>query len=272
MFSKSPRIASPSGPVVRASAAMAFATASRAGAAATASWFDEPAPDQPEPGDRIAGALDLAGIAVADRDAEVAHVPRRLLERRGVDPQEGERGPVAKEVRGDRRALGFRNVSSRAPAGWRRCAESSGRRCSSAAVRFSRASAFTADPLPCAASERRVVSFLVACSISPIETPASSPAQVSTCTLSTVVRSDCAILAWLSTSSRLERIIAPAPARKRPGRGGNRQLRRPGKAGEPRVRRLHLAREPAEAARSRPRRRPRARRGPAGRRRPPAGR
>jgi hypothetical protein len=32
----------PSGPVVRATAAMASATASSAGAAATASWFDSP--------------------------------------------------------------------------------------------------------------------------------------------------------------------------------------------------------------------------------------
>ena len=42
MLSKSPRIAMPSGPVRLATAAMAFATASSAGAAATASWFDSP--------------------------------------------------------------------------------------------------------------------------------------------------------------------------------------------------------------------------------------
>ncbi len=42
IFSKSVPIAIPSGPVVRATAAMAFATASSAGAAATASWFESP--------------------------------------------------------------------------------------------------------------------------------------------------------------------------------------------------------------------------------------
>jgi hypothetical protein len=42
MLSKSSRIARPSGPVVRDTAAMAFATASSAGAKATASWLASP--------------------------------------------------------------------------------------------------------------------------------------------------------------------------------------------------------------------------------------
>jgi hypothetical protein len=41
-LSNTVRIAVPSGPVVRATAAMASATASSAGAAATASWFESP--------------------------------------------------------------------------------------------------------------------------------------------------------------------------------------------------------------------------------------
>jgi len=57
-----------------------------------------------------------------------------------------------------------------------------------------------------------VVSFFVACSISPIDTTASSPAHVRVCTLSTVVRIDCASLACASTFDRPERIIATPAA------------------------------------------------------------
>jgi hypothetical protein len=85
--------------------------------------------------------------------------------------------------------------------------------CSSEAVRFSRCKAPTADPDLAAASDNRVVSFFVACSISPIETPASSPAQVSTCRLSTLIFSDAAMSACAPMISRPDRTIAtPAAA------------------------------------------------------------
>ena len=96
----------PSGPVVRASAAMAFATASSAGAAATASWFESPR--QISPSREIASlvALDAVGVRLGDHDAEVAHVLGRLAQRRGVDPRHGDRALLAEELAGDRGALG----------------------------------------------------------------------------------------------------------------------------------------------------------------------
>ena len=66
----------------------------------------EPAPDQPEPGDRVVGALDPVGVCLGDHDAEVAHVLGRLAQRRGVDPRHGDRALLAEELAGDRGALG----------------------------------------------------------------------------------------------------------------------------------------------------------------------
>ena len=66
----------------------------------------EPAPDQPEPGDRVVGALDAVGVRLGDHDAEVAHVLGRLAQRRGVDARHGDRAFLAEELAGDRGALG----------------------------------------------------------------------------------------------------------------------------------------------------------------------
>ena len=96
----------PSGPVRLATAAMAFATASSAGAAATASWFDSPRQIRPKPRDRIIGALDLVGILLGDDDTEGENVLGRLAQRRGVDPRHGDGAFLAEELTGDGGALG----------------------------------------------------------------------------------------------------------------------------------------------------------------------
>jgi hypothetical protein len=66
----------------------------------------EPAPDQPEPGDRVVGALDAVGIRLGDHDAEVTDVLGRLPERRGIDARHGDAAFLAEELSGDRGALG----------------------------------------------------------------------------------------------------------------------------------------------------------------------
>jgi ATP-dependent Clp endopeptidase proteolytic subunit ClpP len=104
--------------------------------------------------------------------------------------------------------------TSRARAPWIVTIRSSkGKAWRSRAERRSRSNALTADPDPEAASDSRVVSFFVACSISPSETPANSPARVRTCRLSTDVLSEAAMSACAPIMSRPERIIAtPAAA------------------------------------------------------------
>ena len=111
---------------------------------------------------------------------------------------------AARSASGTRRAKASWIVAIRSSKGkaWRSRAES-----------FRRSNAPTADPDPDAASESRVVSFFVACSISPSETPANSPARVRTCRLSTDVLREAAMSACAPIVSRPERIIAtPAAA------------------------------------------------------------
>jgi hypothetical protein len=45
----------------------------------------EPAPDQPEPRDRVIRPLDVVGVGLGDHDAEVAHILGGLAQRCGVD-------------------------------------------------------------------------------------------------------------------------------------------------------------------------------------------
>ena len=270
MLSKSPRIAIPSGPVVRASAAMAFATASSAGAAATASWFDSPR--QISPSRAIASRCARSdGHRRHDRDAEVAHVPGRLLERGGVDPQKRQRSPVAKEVRGDRRALGFRHIGRQRllngdDALIERQALQLGRRQvqprqrlhrRSAAPRCLGEAAWSASwwPVRSRPSTRR-----------PARPPRSAPARS---------RRSCAAIAPSWPGCRPVRDWSGSSPRLRPGRP--RPQRRP--PASPLGKSPRAGRWPppsrATAARSRdcrPRRRPRVRRAPAGRRPPRAGR
>ncbi|WP_150120391.1 hypothetical protein [Sulfitobacter sp. HI0027] len=66
-----------------------------------------------------------------------------------------------------------------------------------------RFNAFAAGPAPVAALPRRKVMASAIVEISPIETPANSPARSSTCMLLTVVPSDWASLACASMASRL---------------------------------------------------------------------
>ena len=106
MLSKSPRIAMPSGPVVRASAAMAFATASSAGAAATASWFESPR--------QISPSREIAAFARSMRSASASETTTPKSRTSWVAwrsvavsmPRHGDRAFLAEELAGDRRALG----------------------------------------------------------------------------------------------------------------------------------------------------------------------
>jgi hypothetical protein len=88
------------GPVRLATAAIASATASSAGAAATASWFDSPRPmpDEADPGDRVVRSLDLIGILLRHDKAEGENVLRRLAQRRRVDPRHGGGAFLAEEL------------------------------------------------------------------------------------------------------------------------------------------------------------------------------
>ena len=85
---------------------MAFATASSAGAAATASWFESPR--------QISPSREIAALARSMRSASVSETttPKsrtscgRLAQRRGVEPRHGDRAFLAEELAGDRGALG----------------------------------------------------------------------------------------------------------------------------------------------------------------------
>jgi hypothetical protein len=76
----------------------------------------QPAPDQPEPGDRIVRPLDLVGILLGDHDPEGEHVLGRLAQRRRVDPRHGDGAFLAEELTRHRRAFGGGHELSR----WRR--------------------------------------------------------------------------------------------------------------------------------------------------------
>ena len=96
----------PSGPVRLATAAMALATASSAGAAATASWFDSPR--QISPSREIASfvrSIWSASCSETD-DPEGEDVLGRLAQRRGVDPRHGDGAFLAEELARDGRAFG----------------------------------------------------------------------------------------------------------------------------------------------------------------------
>ncbi len=66
----------------------------------------QPAPDQPEPGDRVVRPLDLVGILLGDDDPEGEHVLGRLAQRRGVDPRHGDGAFLAEELARDGGAFG----------------------------------------------------------------------------------------------------------------------------------------------------------------------
>ena len=96
----------PSGPVVRASAAMAFATASSAGAAATASWFESPR--------QISPSREIAALARSMRSASASETTTPKSRTSWVAwrsvavsmPRHGDRALLAEELAGDRGALG----------------------------------------------------------------------------------------------------------------------------------------------------------------------
>ena len=96
----------PSGPVVRASAAMAFATASSAGAAATASWFESPR--------QISPSREIASLARSIRSASASETTTPKSRTSWVAwrsvavsmPRHGDRAFLAEELAGDRGALG----------------------------------------------------------------------------------------------------------------------------------------------------------------------
>jgi hypothetical protein len=95
---------------------MALATASSAGRRGDGQLVRQPAPDQPEPGDRVVRPLDLVGVLLGDDDPEGEHVLGRLAQRRGVDPRHGDGAFLAEELARDGRALGGRHEAPR----WRR--------------------------------------------------------------------------------------------------------------------------------------------------------
>ena len=66
----------------------------------------QPAPDEPEPGDRIVRPLDLVGVLLGDHDAEGSHVLGRLAQRRAVDPAHRDRAFLAEELARDSRTFG----------------------------------------------------------------------------------------------------------------------------------------------------------------------
>ena len=99
----------PSGPVLRASRGHGVRHRLERRRRGDGELVREPAPDQPEPGDRGVGPLDAVGVGLGDHDAEVAHVLGRLAQRRGVEPRHGDRALLAEELAGDRGALGHRH-------------------------------------------------------------------------------------------------------------------------------------------------------------------
>ena len=99
-------MAMPSGPVRLATTAMASATASSAGAAATASWFESPR--QMRPRREIASLVRSIWSASCSETTtpKFAHVLGRLAQRLRVDPAHGDGAFLAEQLPCDRRALG----------------------------------------------------------------------------------------------------------------------------------------------------------------------
>ena len=189
MLSKSLRIAMPRGPVRLATAAMASATASNAGAAATASWFDSPR--QISPSREIASFVrSIWSASCSDTttpNARTSSVAWRSvavsIRDMAMEPSSPKSWPAtaARSAAGTKFSIAALIAPTRS---------SSGRASRSEAERPSRSSACAAGPPPAAAWLRRRVRSLVACSMPDMETPASSPARSSVWIEATVVPSD----------------------------------------------------------------------------------
>jgi hypothetical protein len=238
----------PSGPVRLATAAMASATASNAGAAATASWFDSPR--QMSPSREIASFVRSIWSASCSETttpkASTSSVAWRSvavsIREMAIEPSSPKSCPAtaARSAAGTKLSM----AALIAPTRW-----SSGSAIRSSAESPSRSSASAAGPVPAAAWLRRRVRSFVACSMPDIDTPASSPARSSVWIEATVVPSDWASLACASTVSRPERTIATPAAVAAATAAAARHAHAARETGEPGIRRLHLPAQPPEAAR-----------------------
>jgi len=189
MLSNRPRIAMPSGPVRLATAAIAFATASSAGAAATASWFDRPRHIRPsrEIASLVRSIWSASCSETTTPNASTSSVAWRSVAVSMRDMAMEPSSPKSCPATAARSAAGTKLSMAAliAPTRW-----SSGRAISSVAENPSRSSASAAGPVPAAAWLRRRVRSFVACSMPDIETPASSPARSRVWIEATVVPRD----------------------------------------------------------------------------------
>ncbi len=96
----------PSGPVRLANRRHGVGHRFQRGCGGDRQLVRQPAPDQPEPGDRVIRPLDPVGILLGDDDPEGEHVLGRLAQRRGVDPRHGDGAFLAEELARDGGAFG----------------------------------------------------------------------------------------------------------------------------------------------------------------------
>ncbi len=231
----------------------------------------QPAPDQPQPGDRIVRPLDLVGILLGDDDSEGEHVLRRLAQRRGVDPAHGDGAFLAEELACHGRALGGGHealdggVDRTHALVQRQGDQLIGRQ----PQPVQRVGGWACPGGRLAEPTRQILGRLF--------DPGHRDACQFACALQRLDRGDGGAEGLRELGLRIDRLEAGADHRHASSGGGGNcgsggYTHSPREGREPGVRRFHLAAQPSEAARLRLRRHLPARRAPAVRPRPRGGR